>query len=166
MEKLLQELLDILKAKHTHFQDFLDLIKKEREVIIRNKTEELQKMIGTQERILENTSQLEESRIKVVEKMAAKLKVKPADLTMSRIIEETKEPLKSRCKDIYEQISKTLEEIERVNKINAELVKGSLDYIDFSLKALTKARSANPTYEGSGKMRDITKDQKSFDQEI
>jgi predicted transcriptional regulator len=135
MEELLQELVGILRQKHACFQEFLDLIKKEREVIIRHRTEDLQKMISSQEEILEKTSQLEKERIQLVDRMAARLQVSAQDLTMSKIIEKAPEPMKSTCQQLYRQISLNLEEIERVNKTNAELVKGSLNNIDSSLRA-------------------------------
>ena len=166
MEELLKKLLAILEQKDRHFKQLLDLVKQEKESIVHNRTEELQDLVGRQEQMVKTTAQLEKERIKLTWQIAEGLKIPGKQVTMSQIITAVSEPYKSGLTKMYNQIVATLQEMDGLNKINAELVKSSLNYINFSLKTFNKASNINPTYEGSGKIKDILKERKSFDKEI
>lgn len=165
MKELLQKLLAVLVEKNGTYTTLLGLIKQERELIIRNMTSEMETLIEQQEILLRQTTESEKRRVEIIQAMAIELGIPENQLTMSRIIDGCEEPVKNECILIYDKISTTLKEIEKINKINAELVKSSLDYIDFSLKTYTQAVDTNPTYGDKGGINSAHKKPSSLDHE-
>jgi flagellar biosynthesis/type III secretory pathway chaperone len=64
---------------------------------------------------------------------------------LCEFIDNSKEELLSYKSDI----TKILEELKKVNKVNSVLINSSLDYINFAVNMLTET-SKKPTYEAKG----------------
>jgi flagellar biosynthesis/type III secretory pathway chaperone len=165
MEELLKKLLELFGKKEQTFQKLLTIVKREKECLVKNKTDELQSLVAMQEQMVKETAQLEQERIKLTRKIAEELKL-PGTVTMTQIITAAQEPYKTDLQKAHDGMVATLEEMDGLNKINAELVKSSLDYINFSLKTFSKVTDTNPLYEGSGQIKNILKDRKIIDQEL
>ena len=65
----------------------------------------------------------------------------PADeLNISVAVEQAEDELKEKLIALKDEIENTLKDLKEVNDLNSELIKKSLEYIDFSINLIAGSR--------------------------
>ncbi len=135
MASLIDELIDVLDKEEKEYQDLILLSREKTPVIVKGDLERLQKITEAEQYVVGKVAKLEKKRVEVAKDIAIvlgrdeeSLKVREiADLLQSQPTEQ------GRLIEVYERLKATLQEMTTVNEINKELIRESLEFIDFNL---------------------------------
>ncbi|MCL1935317.1 MAG: flagellar protein FlgN [Defluviitaleaceae bacterium] len=147
MPSLIEEFITTLKNEFNNYDELLVLAKEKSNIIKSNNIDVLQKITWAETAILGKNQKLEQKREDIVKNIGIVLNYNPKELTITKISEiiENKEEIKELI-SIRDKLKETLEELKQRNEINKNLIKSSLEYIDFSVNML-RGEKAEPYFE-------------------
>lgn len=137
----IQEIVEIMQDMTGLHQQLLELAAQKKDAIIHNQVDQLNGLVNKESRIGKRISELEEQRTFETDRYLVGKGYRPnpaitvSDLT--RIIVKAGE--KQALIEAQAQLLEVLEDLKEANKLNQELVKQSLAYIDYSLNLLIGA---------------------------
>lgn len=146
MDEHYQNLYKVLEKEYEMYGMILKLCQSEQKDIVEGNLEAIDKNTQEKEKVLRNIATLEKYRRAFISKIAQHFKVHPRELTLSKLM-----PLiPAHYKEAYENMENLLHGrlaiVKDVNEVNAELLKTSLDCIDFTLN-LFSCKSVGTTYD-------------------
>lgn len=154
---LIENLIEILTKEKGFYESILKLSTDKKDVIVAGKISELEGITRLEQSIIVKLGKLEEEREELAWKLAAVLKVKPSEITLSKLVKMVPEEQGSKLKNCQDSLLKTVNDIRNTNTLNSKLIRNSLDYIDFSVNILTNAGVSGNSYSNSGQSSDPKK---------
>jgi len=145
VEKECTGLLAIMEKQLEIYRRLLTLAYEKRPVLVKGKIPELEKITKEEELLILQVGRLEEQRQVLVRALANHFVLSPEDVTLSRITERVDEETCSKLQQVLEDLPGVLKELADINEVNTELIKNSLDYINFSIDILV-SNSRTPVY--------------------
>ncbi|WP_250278449.1 flagellar protein FlgN [[Clostridium] colinum] len=163
MASLIKELIDTLEEQNNIYQSLLDIASKKKVSIIENDISTLQQFIKQENLLVGKNQKLEKKRIEIFNDMSMVLG-KSNDLSLKDIIDTINgQEGHKELTLIREKIIDVLPKLKTINDQNQELIKMSMDYIDFSINVIRGAGGNSPTYyDLSGNEINLS-DKKMFD---
>jgi len=137
MQPLLKKLSNILNQQLTQYNRMLELLSCERQTIVSDKPEELDELVKHHGTLILELKALEEARLALMDKIAARLRINANSLTLSRLSILVDESYASEYRKVGGQLSAVMSEIEAMNKDNAYLIDRTLDYVNGALRIFT-----------------------------
>jgi flagellar biosynthesis/type III secretory pathway chaperone len=141
----LERLKSVLQAEAEVYEELLKLAEVKQRILIDGKVPELEQVIKEEESLVAQVKQLEERRMEVHEQLADWFAVPLQDLILTRIAALAPEPHAGELAGIHRNMARTLALLGKLNQQNTQLVKQSLDYVNFSLNLIIGANDV-PTY--------------------
>ena len=163
MKGLWERLIEILEKESALYRDILDLSRHKTSTIVEGKVSQLEQLTGVEQKLLLNVGGLEQQR-EVVDQLARLLGIPADELNISVAVEQAEDELKEKLIALKDEIENTLKDLKEVNDLNSELIKKSLEYIDFSIN-LIAGGPEDVTYDAK-KGRDKGKGASFFDQKV
>ncbi|MCR5001543.1 MAG: flagellar protein FlgN [Lachnospiraceae bacterium] len=143
----MEDLIDCLEQEEKEFSQLLTLSRKKTPVIVNNKVSELEKITDEEQIIVGRITTLENRRESVTKDIAEVINKDVEDLKLTTLIDlmsnQPKE--RERLSNIHDKLSSTVREVRQVNENNAELIKHSLEMVNFDLSILQAMRQAPET---------------------
>ena len=143
----MEDLIDCLEQEEKEFSQLLTLSRKKTPVIVNNKVSELEKITDEEQIIVSRITTLENRRESVTKDIAEVINKDVEDLKLTTLIDlmsnQPKE--RERLSNIHDKLSSTVREVRQVNENNAELIKHSLEMVNFDLSILQAMRQAPET---------------------
>lgn len=143
--------------------ELLKTIKKLRKIslektdhIINSSIEELERLTGEEENLINQMGIIENARIKLLEIWGV-----GKDTPISQVIEKIQEDT-SKIEAISNELTVEFEELGNRNKLNNDLIRENLDWIDFNINLLTST-SGEPSY---GEEKGPAKGTSIFDRKV
>ena len=147
MASLMEDLIDCLEQEEKEFSQLLTLSRKKTPVIVNNKVAELEKITDEEQIIVSRITTLENKRETVTKDIAEVINKDVEDLKLTTLIDlmsnQPKE--RERLSNVHDKLSATVREVRQVNENNAELIKHSLEMVNFDLSILQAMRQAPET---------------------
>jgi len=144
---LMEDLIDCLEQEEKEFSQLLTLSRKKTPVIVNNKVSELEKITDEEQIIVSRITTLENRRESVTKDIAEVINKDVEELKLTTLIDlmsnQPKE--RERLSNIHDKLSSTVREVRQVNENNAELIKHSLEMVNFDLSILQAMRQAPET---------------------
>ena len=143
----MEELIRVLNAEEEKYEVLLELSKKKTPVVIEGNIEKLQKITDEEQIIVDEVANLDLSRQAVMEDVANVLNKDVKTLKLSFL----EDMLKNRPKEreelarVHDRLKATIGELMVINNQNRELIRQSLDMIDFNLSLARSMRTAPET---------------------
>lgn len=149
MASLMEELIQTLKLEEGKYTELLSLSKSKTPVIVTGKVAELQKITDEEQVVLDQVAKLDHERQTVMEDIANVLNRDVKTLKLSYLIEMLEKRPKEReeLSRVHDRLKATIGELMVVNDQNRELIRQSLDMIDFNLALQRELRDAPETGE-------------------
>lgn len=147
-EKMIKELLEILKKELDIYQELLKVSNEKTDIVKEDKTSELDQLVRQEEILIAKVVELEKKRIRILKEICVNLRLKEESISISDLSQYVDE--KQELLEMKEKITKTLKELKRANELNTKLVENSLEYINFSVNLATGADKESITYEQKG----------------
>ena len=143
----MQDLIDTLDKEETEYVTLLDLSKKKTPVIIKGEVDELQKITDEEQTVVNRISHLEKKREQVMDDIAEVINRDVKTLKLSYLIQMLEKRPKERdeLSLIHDRLKATVGELVMINDQNRELIRQSLDIVDFNLNLIKSMRQAPET---------------------
>jgi hypothetical protein len=154
------ELLTILEAEEALYRDLKKISDKKTDIIVKGKVTELENLVKLEQSLVLQLGKLEDKREELVSFISEKLNINSSDLSISRLMEYAEENQVDTFKSIQEKMKSTIYSLKAVNQLNSNLIRNSLEYIDFSINLVTAAAATDNNYGNSGQVNNP--DKRSF----
>ena len=147
MASLMEELIRVLNSEEEKYKDLLELSKKKTPVIIEGDIQKLQKITDEEQRIVDEVSAMEQKRLTVMGDISNVLNKDVESLKLSYLEEVLGKRPKERedLTRVHDRLKATIGELMLINNQNRELIRQSLDMIDFNLSLAKAMRTAPET---------------------
>ncbi len=143
----MEELIRTLEAEEEKYKDLLELSKKKTPVIIEGDIQKLQKITDEEQKLVDEVSAMEQNRLTVMGDIANVLNTDVESLKLSYLEEVLGKRPKERegLARVHDRLKATIGELMVINNQNRELIRQSLDMIDFNLSLAKAMRTAPET---------------------
>ena len=147
MASLMEELIECLEQEEKEFKQLLTLSRQKTPVIVNNKVPELEKITDEEQIIVNRITSLENKRETVTKDIADVINKDVEELKLTTLIDllSNQPRERERLSKVHDQLSVTVREIRQVNENNAELIKHSLEMVNFDLSIIQAMRQAPET---------------------
>lgn len=163
MASLIKELINTLTEQNNIYESLLDVASKKKVAIIENNISLLQEFVKEENLLVGRTQRLDKKRMEIFKDISMVLG-KNSDLSLKEVIEAMKgQEGEKELIDIREKLLDILPKLKSLNDQNQELIKISMDYIDFSINIIRASGGNAPTYYDSLGNEINASDKKMFD---
>jgi flagellar biosynthesis/type III secretory pathway chaperone len=147
--KQLERLMAIMEKELVFFKNFLKGSREKTEFIVQRNTEELQNLTKEEENWILNLKELEEDREDCIREVAESLGIQD-EFPLSDMISFLEDDKARELTQMKDQLSNLILEIKNINEVNANLLKNSLEYVDFLLNIVSQSSDVSDNSYGSG----------------
>lgn len=147
MASLMENLIDVLNKESSEYEALLGLSQKKTPVIIAGDLEALQQITDDEQKIVTRVTSLERKRVEVTGDIANVLNKDVTTLKLSDLIAmlSTRPAEQKALAAAHDSLQAVIRELKRVNEQNAELLKNSLEMVEFEMNLLQAMKSAPET---------------------
>jgi flagellar biosynthesis/type III secretory pathway chaperone len=136
-----QNVIKILNSQYNYYKDLLELSKTKKSIIIEGKVKELDKIIKLEQNMVFDIGQLERAREQETAQICKLIGLNIDTASLSEISSKLEPKYQQEISKLQGLLSDTLKNLKAANEINGELIKQSLEYIDYSINIITSANS-------------------------
>jgi len=154
LENLLNNLSETLDKMVITYKDILQTAQVKKEHIISGDIDKLESIIYQERNLAESILLLEEKRRYILNSINQSLGNNSNSAKLSELIEQIREPYKSKLREQYDVILEIITKVEAINKVNTSLTKYSLEYINNLIRSICSESLNDSTYQQSGKFNE------------
>jgi len=154
LENLLNNLSETLDKMVITYKDILQTAQEKKEHIISGDIDKLESIIYQERNLAESILLLEEKRRYILNSINQSLGNNSNSAKLSELIEQIREPYKSKLREQYDVILEIITKVEEINKVNTSLTKYSLEYINNLIRSICSESLNDSTYQQSGKFNE------------
>ena len=136
------EMISILKEQLRVFKLFKELGEAKTSALVKGRYGDLERIVQAEELLVVEMGRLEQQRLAQSGRIAQSLGARPEEVTLAR--------LRGACPagadeldKLGEQFAAVTRELGELNQLNQELIRQSLQYLDFTVRLLTGAREGH-----------------------
>lgn len=166
MHSQVSQLIEVINKEVLCLEKFLGLLFEEQKFILENEVGFLRRSIENQEKTIWEARKLEETRIKLTDSLAEKLKINKGEVNIFKLIELVEESYSTKLRELQSTLSTLYTKLERQRKKNEFLIKQSMRYVDKSMKIFLGLEGRNPGYSVSLKERNKVTSEKMTEQVV
>ena len=146
MAGMIDQLIDVMKEQTERHNELYGLSLEEKEAIIKNDIETLQKLVSLKNIVISQTNRLEKQRISLVKDIAEVTGNKSSDLSLGDVIEILKDQPanQEKLREAGNALKEAVNKLKEVNDINKALLESSLEFVEYSLNALRSTIAPEP----------------------
>lgn len=148
--ELIGKIIDKLKSEISILNKILNLQKKKERVIIKGDPVQLEKIVKEEMKFVEENRKIEKERLELVKKFAHLEGINESNITLATLSSYIPEAEHKDFQKIVVELTKTVSEIAKINRTNAELLKNSLDFIEYNINLFMPVKE--DVYSSSGKI--------------
>jgi len=153
MQRAGEDLAAILEKQIRNYENLKDYILEKRKAIIANDLKRLSEITSRIENLIGSNSQLEIGRMSLVKRLAGEMKLSESKPTLREIARRFGGPLSGKLMDLRRRAISAIKDVQRQNRMNAEMLRYSADLMDSVLKHLVEPEPHEMTYGNGGKAK-------------
>lgn len=138
MEKIWQELFNVLADLLSAYQKMLELGNVKREALISAKVKEIEAVTKQEETLIIFINQADKIRKDLVEKIATHYQLTQETMSLSKIKQFASPDMEQKLADIELNFHNAVDELQKLNKTNNELIQQALHFVNFNINVLTQ----------------------------
>lgn len=150
MSKAVNELIETLNAEAALFENFLDLLDRQRDMVVANDTDGLVMITERQREKLAESKMLDRRRRELVEQVGSENAIS-GDVNVTRLLDSVSQDDGLRLSGVRDTIIELSKQIEKGKERNKFLINKSRELISSSLQGIN--RMSNPPEKGSAYTR-------------
>ena len=139
--------MDILNKENSEYMILLELSQKKTPIIIEGNLVELSKITDEEQIVVNRINHLEEQRVEVLNDIANVINKDVDILKLDNVIHllagQPKEQKK--LSEIHDRLHSTIDALKKLNENNKELLKTSLDMVQFEMNVIQAVRTSPET---------------------
>lgn len=136
-EQLITELTANLEMQRELYDMILVVAKDKKSVLVKGDLAGLDECTRQEEKLVVQVGKLEEERIRIHQALANHFHVQPQEVTIAFLLEKCGQTLSDSFSREAIALRKTLDSLQEVNSLNSDLVKQSLNYIEYARHLVT-----------------------------
>jgi flagellar biosynthesis/type III secretory pathway chaperone len=143
---MIDQLTDVMKQQTERHNELYGLSLEEKDAIIANDIESLQKLVNLKNMVISQNSRLEKQRISLVNDIAEVTGNKKDDLSLSDVIDILKDQPaeQEKLREAGNGLKESVEKLREVNELNKSLLESSIEFVEYSLNALRSTLAPEP----------------------
>jgi flagellar biosynthesis/type III secretory pathway chaperone len=138
VDKIWQELCDVLADMLSAYQKMLELGLAKRAALIDSQINDIEGITKKEETLIIFITHSEKIRKAVLAKIADYYQVSQDEINLAKIKELTDGKMDERFENLERDFHKTLSEIQSLNKTNNELIQQALSFVNYNINLLTQ----------------------------
>ncbi len=142
---MINQLIDIISKEAALFESFLELLQRQKEMLVTNDLEGLQAITERQHEKLAESRILNKQREELVVRIKAARSI-DGDLTVSRLLALVDEGQAERLRQLRELIFELNNKINDSRNTNAMVLNQSREFVSKTIAMLSKMNNPEPTY--------------------
>lgn len=148
----MEDLISILEQENEEYLRLLSLSMEKTPVIISADLERLAKITDDEQGMVDKINSLDKKRQESMKDIANVINKDVEKLKLSELIEmlSQRPAEQKKLAEIYDKLSDTISQMKRVNEQNRELIKSSLEMVEFDLNILQAYKAAPETANYTG----------------
>jgi flagellar biosynthesis/type III secretory pathway chaperone len=163
MAGMITQLIEVMKEQTARHSELYGLSVEEKDAIVKNDVEELQKLVNLTNMVISQNNRLEKQRVSLTADIAEVMGLPSGDLTFSQLIEVMKgKPEEAELREVGNELREMMEKLKEANDLNRELLESAIDFVEYSLNALRSTIAPEPP-EYPTKLRPPDEGTGSFD---
>lgn len=151
--KAYKNLVDILEDEIKVYRAMLDLVRREKEVLIAANITELEECNQAKEAMVLKVRGLERIREKAARELGALLGVTTENPRLLEIAAKMLDPESSKLRSVHSTLDLLVKRIKDLNSANEELIQSSLKAVNGALGAIKQTLQPKTTYASSGEVK-------------
>ncbi|MBC8015447.1 MAG: flagellar protein FlgN [Sporomusaceae bacterium] len=160
-----EELLTVLSKMLNIYQAILTLSQQKHDVLVAAKSHELETVTKQEEILILQVGKLEDLRGKLVSELMASHGITEGEVSFDQLRKIAAPAVVEQLEKFGREFHDIMEEMMPINKLNTELIKQALGFINYNINLLSQT-VAGTTYEGKGKTQQETPQRKLFDARV
>lgn len=147
MASLMENIIDILEKENEEYQLLIELSKEKTPTIIKGDLDGLATVTAKEQDVVARIQRLEKTRMQIMQDIANVTNRKVEELTLTEMIKmmASRPEEKEKLTGLHDRLKTTLGNMARVNEQNRELLKNSLEMVEFEMNLLNSMKRAPET---------------------
>lgn len=147
MASLMEDLLNTLEKENEEYERLLALSMKKTPVIVDADLTQLQQITDEEQEIVSRINRLDKVRNDCMKQIASVINKDVNDLTLGMVVDIFKKRPAEHKKlaEVYDRLKNTVYQMKRTNEQNQELIKSSLELVQFDMNVLQAMKAAPET---------------------
>lgn len=147
MASLIENIIDVLEQENEKYEALIVLSREKTPIIIQGDLPGLSAITEKEQAIVAQIQALEKQRIQITKDIANVTNQKEEDIKVENLIAmmQTRPVEHGKLTAVHDKLRQTLGTMSKVNEQNRELLKNSLEMIDFEMNLLQSMRQAPET---------------------
>lgn len=134
MAGMITQLVEIMSEQSERYNELLGLTLEEKDVLISNDVEELQKLTNLKNMVITQNNRLERKRIELVNDIAEVMGHNQKDIDLATLMEIIgDQPESEELETLGAKLRENLGKLKEANNINRQLLEASLEYVEYSI---------------------------------
>jgi len=156
----IDRLCEVLSALESRHRQLYQMAEEKQEAIIAVEIDDLMEVVEREEELLEDINDLEARRQSLSDKLTGSIEeIEPGQFNLSALIEYLENEsilsdLREKLAAQQDSLQNLLQDLERLNEQNRELLLEAMKFNEFSLKVLLQGATPNSTYQPDGSGRE------------
>lgn len=150
MRENLQNLVSVLEEQITLYRHLLDVVRKEKEILISANLDDLNETNRTKEAMLLKVRGLESQRIKAAAELCQVLNLNPENPRLMEIAKHLADEDADRLRNIHSVLELLLRRVQDLNGQNEVLVQSALANVTGAMNAIRGTLQDKATYQRKG----------------
>ncbi|MCL1843313.1 MAG: flagellar protein FlgN [Defluviitaleaceae bacterium] len=146
MAGMIDQLMEVLSEQTERHTELVGLSLEEKDAIIQNDTDALQKLVNLKNMVITQSNRLEKQRLALVKDIAEVTGNANDDLTLADVIDILKDQPEEQKKlrEAGNRLKEAVGQLKEVNDVNKDLLETSIEFVEYSLNALRSTISPEP----------------------
>lgn len=145
MASLLEELVATLNEEEAVYRQLIPIEQDKTRAIIANNLEALEEITTKEHDLVDKSSALEGKRERIATDMATVLGLNPKTINLNEITEALKNQPRDKMvlQEVHERLRKTVLQLQDINTQNKELLKETMDMLEFNMNVIRSTRMSS-----------------------
>ncbi|MEW5946994.1 MAG: flagellar protein FlgN [bacterium] len=144
-----EDLRGVLKTQRQAYEHLRDALKEKERLIIKGDVKKLEALVAAENRRVDELEEIERKRIAAVERCAGS----GEQPTLTELLKMSPEDLRPAIENEALGLMTALNQAAALNRSNAELIRESVQYSNYSINVMTSGAARETVYEGTGRMK-------------
>lgn len=147
MASLMENIIDVLEKEEAEYRTLISMSQEKTPIIIKGDLDGLARITDREQEVVGRIQKLEKMRLQIMEDIANVTNRKAEDLKLADLIQmmATRPTEKEKLTSVHDKLKETLANMAKVNDQNRELLKNSLEMVEFEMNLLQSMRRAPET---------------------
>ena len=144
---LIENLIDVLEKENSEYESLVELSRTKTPVIIKGDLKELERITDDEQAVVSQIHLLEKRRCEIVADMANVLNKDVEQIKLTNLIKMIgKSPKEQKILgELCDSLKMTAASVQQINEHNQDLIKTSLDIVEFNLNVMRAVKAAPET---------------------